>query len=87
MVADEYDTTTTFEEIFEGRKTLQPRQKRKQPGEPTLVLETIEQYINQYLKLAGFEMTSREFYEWKNSINSQPMEEEKERKKARYQTS
>ena len=30
---------------------------------PPQGLDTIEQYIDQYLNLAGFEMTSREFFE------------------------
>ena len=69
VVTDEYDTTTTFEEIFERRKVGWP--KRKHADEATPVPDTIEQYVVQYLNSAGFEMPSREFYEWKKSINNQ----------------
>ena len=83
VVAEEYDTTTTFEEIFEVRK-IQPRwQKRKHDGEPTPVLDTIEQYIDQYLKSAGYAMTSSEFFEWKKMIDDQNKHEDMERKKER----
>ena len=79
VVTDEHDTTTTFEESFEGRKAGQP--KRKCVVEATPVLDTIKQYIDQYLNSAGFEMTSREFYKWKKSIDNQNIEEDKGRKK------
>ena len=79
VVTDKYDTTTTFEEIFEGQKAGQP--KRKHVGEATPVLDTIEQYVDQYLNSAGFEMTSREFYKWKKSIDNQNIKEDKGRKK------
>ena len=85
VVAEEYDTTTTFKKIFEATRTL-PQWKRKCEGEPTLVLDMIEQYVDQYLQSAGFEMTCREFYAWKSNIDSQIMEEAKGRKKARNQT-
>ena len=51
------------------------------------MLDTIEQYVDQYLKSAGFEMTSREFYLWKNSIDNQKMEEDKGRKKGQVSNS
>ena len=69
VVAEEYNTTTTFEEIFEARKNLPWWTKRKHEGEPTPVLDTIKQYIDQYLKSAGYQMTSSEFFEWKNMID------------------
>ena len=80
MVTDEYDISTTFKEIFEGQKEGQA--KRKCAGEATPVLDTLEQYIDQYLKSAGFDMTTNnEFYEWKKCIDNQNIKEDKGRKK------
>ena len=80
VVAEEYDTTTTFEEIFEARKIRPQWETRKHDGEPTPVLDTIKQYIDQYLKLTGFAMTSSEFFEWKKMIDDQNKHEDMERK-------
>ena len=55
-------------------------------GEATPVLDTLKQYIDQYLKSAGFNMTSNEFYKWKKCIDNQNIKEDKGRKKARSQT-
>ena len=80
VVVQEYDSSTTFEEIFGMRRRL-PTHKRKHDQEPTPVVETIEQYVDQYLQSAGFAMTCAQFYEWKNDTQSQIIEEAKGRRK------
>ena len=61
VVTKEYDTSITFNEIFEE----QWQWKRHHLGEPTPVIEQLQEYIDEYLKTSGFSMTSKEFYEWK----------------------
>ena len=62
VVVQEYDMPTTFEEIFAMRTRL-PKRNRKNDRKPTPVVETIEQYMDQYLQSAGFQMTCAQFYE------------------------
>ena len=47
------------------------------------MLDTIEQYIDQYLKLAGYAMTSSEIFEWKKMIDDLNKHEVMERKKGK----
>ena len=47
------------------------------------MLDTIEQYVDQYLKSAGYAMTSSEFFEWKKMIDDQNKHEVMERKKGK----
>ena len=47
------------------------------------MLDTIEQYIDQYLKLAGYAMSISEFFEWKEMIDDQNKHEDLERKKGK----
>ena len=78
VVVQEFDTSTTFEEIFAMRNRLL-KHKRKNDQEPTHVFETIEQYVDQYLQSAGFEMTCTQFYEWKDDNQTQIIEEANQR--------
>ena len=47
------------------------------------MLDTIEQYIDQYLKSAGYEMTSSEFFKWKKMLDDLNMHEDMGRKKGK----
>ena len=78
VVVKEYDTSITFEEIFAKRRNATKR-KKKNDREPTPVVETIEQYVDQYLQSAGFQMTCAQFYEWKVDNKNQIVEEANQR--------
>ena len=43
----------------------------------------IEEYIDQYLKSAGYQMTSSEFFEWKNMIDDLNKHEDMGRRKVK----
>ena len=81
VVAAEYDSTITFEEIFDQRRKQPQRDKRKHDGGPTPVFDTIEEYIDQYLKSAGYQWKSSEFFEWKNMMDDLHTDEERNRRK------
>ena len=72
-----------FRGNFRSKKIRPWQAKRTHEGEPTPVLDTIEQYVDQYLKSAGYAMTSSEFFEWKKMIDDQNKREDMERKKGK----
>jgi hypothetical protein len=62
-VITEYDPGCLFTNIFEER-TKVPK------GKPTPVLQDLEDYLNDYLKSAGFAMSCSEFKMWKENEKS-----------------
>ena len=60
------DTTTLFDDIFQ-------KNKKARGGEPTQVVQNLQEFIDNYLLTSNFEMSSEQFYKqverrkWENS--------------------
>ena len=84
VVAADYDCTITFGEIFDERRNQPQRGKRKHDGGPTPIYDTMEEYVDQYLKNGGYQWTSSEFFDWKKMMDDLNAHEDMTRRKDKF---